>query len=66
VTFHYGDGLHVAPPPTSTDGPFRTCALVGFQRVGAHHHLGGRHYNDILLGSEDGQVEHMTKVASRR
>lgn len=66
VTFHYGDGLHVAPPPTGQVGPFRSCALIGFQRVGGHNHLGGRHYNDVLLGSEDGQVEHMTKVAARR
>lgn len=66
VTFHYGDGLHVAPPPTGTEGPFRSCVLIGYQRVGAHHHLGGRHYNDVLLGSEDGQIEHMSQVAARR
>lgn len=66
ITFHYGDGLHVAPPPKGTDGPFRSCVLIGFQREGARHHLGGRHYNDVLLGSEDGQVENMTKVAARR
>ena len=66
ITFHYGDGLHVAPPPTGTDGPFRSCVLIGFQREGARHHLGGRHYNDVLLGSEDGQIEHMTRVAARR
>ena len=66
VTFHYGDGLHVAPPPTGSEGPFRSCVLIGYQRVGASHHLGARHYNDLLLGSEDGQIEHMTKVAARR
>ncbi len=66
VTFHYGDGLHVAPPPTGTEEPFRSCVLIGYQRVGAHHHLGDRHYNDLLLGSEDGQIEHMSKVADRR
>ena len=66
VTFHYGDGLHVAPPPTGSEGPFRSCVLIGYQRVGARHHLGGRHYNDVLLGSEDGQIEHMAKVAARR
>lgn len=66
VTFHYGDGMHVAPPPTGTEGPFRSCVLIGFQRVGGSHHLGDRHYNDILLGSEDGQIENMTTIASRR
>jgi hypothetical protein len=66
VTFHYGDGLHVAPPPTGSKGPFRSCVLIGYQREGASHHLGGRHYNDVLLGSEDGQIENMTKIAARR
>jgi hypothetical protein len=65
VTIHYGDGLHVAPPPTRTTGPFRTCILMGFQREDGWNHRGGRHYNDVLLGNEDGQVEHMTKIAGR-
>jgi hypothetical protein len=25
----------------------------------AGHHRGGRHYNDALLGAEDGQVENI-------
>jgi len=66
VTFHYGDGFHVAPPPTGSEGPFRSCVLIGYQRAGARHHLGERHYNDLLLGSEDGQIQHMTKVAADR
>lgn len=66
VTFHYGDGLHVAPPPTGSQGPYRSCVLIGFARAGGGHHRGDRHYNDVLLGSEDGQIEHMSKVASRR
>jgi hypothetical protein len=65
VTLHYGDGLHVAPPPTSEQGPHRMCVLVGFRRTGARHHRGGRHYNDVLLGSEDGQVQHMRKVVEQ-
>ncbi|MCH2173393.1 phytanoyl-CoA dioxygenase family protein [Myxococcota bacterium] len=65
VTLHYGDGMHVAPPPTHGNGPFRTCVLTAFQRADAHHHRGERHYNDVLLGAEDGQVEHMSKAASR-
>lgn len=66
VTLHYGDGLHVAPPPTSSEGPFRSCVLMGFRNAaGRGHHLGDRHYNDVLLGREDGQIEDMRKVASR-
>jgi len=65
VTLHYGDGMHVAPAPTSDKGPFRICVLNGFRIEGAHHHRGDRHYNDVLLGREDGQVEHMSKVADR-
>jgi len=65
VTFHYGDGMHVSPPPTSEAGPHRSCVLLSCARVGARHHRGGRHYNDVLLGREDGQVESMRRVASR-
>ncbi|MCE2392204.1 MAG: phytanoyl-CoA dioxygenase family protein [Proteobacteria bacterium] len=65
LTLHYGDGMHFAPPPTSETGPFRSCVLVGYAREGARHHRGERHYNDVLLGRGDGQVEHMTKVAGR-
>ena len=65
VTLHYGDGMHVAPPPTSETGPFRICVLNGFRVEGAYHHRGERHYNDVLLGREDGQVEHMSAVADR-
>jgi len=66
VTIHYGDGLHVAPPPTGADGPFRSCVLLGFARKGGGHHAGGRHYNDVLLGDESGQISDMSKVAKRR
>ena len=66
VTIHYGDGMHVAPPPTGTTGPFRSCILLGFARKGGGHHEGGRHYNDVLLGDESGQIPDMKKVADRR
>lgn len=66
LTLHYGDGKHAAPPPTSTRGPFRCCVLLAFKPAGAHHHRGERHYNDVLLGREDGQIEHLTRVAARR
>ena len=69
VTLHYGDGMHVAPAPTGRptgeDGPFRSCVLIGFSRQGSAHHRGGRHYNDLLLGAEDGQVTKMSKLASQ-
>jgi ectoine hydroxylase-related dioxygenase (phytanoyl-CoA dioxygenase family) len=64
-TIHYGDGWHAAPPPTRAQGPFRSCVLVSFEREGAYNHRGERHYNDVLLGSEDGQVRHMRDVARR-
>lgn len=64
LTLHYGDGWHAAPPPTSAEGPFRCCALVGFHREGATNHRGERHYNDVLLGAEDGQIRDMKKVAA--
>jgi len=65
ITFHYGDGLHVAPPPTGSEGPFRSCVLLSYARTDGSHHLGGRHYNDVLLGSEDGQVKNMREMAKR-
>lgn len=65
LTFHYGDGMHVAPAPTASGGAYRSCILVSFAKADGRHHRGGRHYNDVLLGSEDGQIEHMSKVASR-
>ena len=65
MTIHYGDGWHAAPPPTGTDGPFRSCVLVSFQREGASNHRGLRHYNDVLLGEDQGQVRDMSEVARR-
>jgi hypothetical protein len=65
LTLHYGDGWHAAPPPTTDDGDFRSCLLVGYAREGAFNHRGERHYNDVLLGDESGQVKNMTTVASK-
>jgi hypothetical protein len=39
--------------------------LIGFARAGGGHHRGLRHYNDALLGAEDGQIEHMSKLVSK-
>jgi ectoine hydroxylase-related dioxygenase (phytanoyl-CoA dioxygenase family) len=64
VTLHYGDIMHAAPPPTGA-GPFRKCVLLSFARPDARHHRGEASYNDVLLSREDGQVEHLAKVARR-
>ena len=64
-TLHYGDGWHTAPPPQRqehSDAPYRSCVLVSFEREGAFNHRGERHYNDVLLGHEDGQVDHLAKL----
>ncbi|MBB85503.1 MAG: hypothetical protein CL931_16965 [Deltaproteobacteria bacterium] len=66
VTFHYGDGLHVAPPPTGSEGPFRSCVIMGYGRVGGGTHRGERHYNDVLLGDDAGQVTNMRDMARTR
>ena len=64
VTLHYGDIMHAAPPPTGS-GPFRKCVLLSFARPDAYNHRGESSYNDVLLGRDDGQVEHLAKVARR-
>jgi ectoine hydroxylase-related dioxygenase (phytanoyl-CoA dioxygenase family) len=64
VSLHYGDIMHAAPPPTG-DGPYRQCLLLARVRPDAYNHRGERSYNDVLLGREDGQVEHLEKVAGR-
>ncbi len=64
VTLHYGDIMHAAPPPTG-DGPFRRCVLLSFARPDAYNHRGEQSYNDVLLSREDGQVEHLARVAKR-
>ncbi len=63
VTLHYGDTMHAAPPPTRSDLPgYRISAVTGFAPAGARPHR-GRHYNEVLHRREDGQVEHLSKVA---
>lgn len=64
VTLHYGDIMHAAPPPTGA-GPYRQCLLLGWARPDAFNHRGYKSYNDALLSRDDGQVEHLAKVASR-
>ena len=65
VSLHYGDTMHAAPPPTRDDlDGYRVSAIVGFARPGARPHR-GRHYNEVLHRREDGQVEHLARVAER-
>ncbi|MAE95641.1 MAG: hypothetical protein CL910_13365 [Deltaproteobacteria bacterium] len=63
VSLHFGDVMHGTPPPTAKEGPYRVSLLMGFAKKGAHHHRGERHYNDVLLGREDGQVASMRRAA---
>ncbi|MEN8183852.1 MAG: phytanoyl-CoA dioxygenase family protein [Myxococcota bacterium] len=63
VTLHYGDTMHAAPPPARSDlEAYRISAVTGFTRPGVRPHR-GRHYNEVLHRREDGQVEHLSKVA---
>ena len=66
VSIHYGDTMHAAPPPSGRDrAVYRRSAIVGFARPGARHHRGEQSYNDVLHGRDDGQVEHLERVADR-
>ncbi len=63
VSLHYGDTMHAAPPPERSDlDRYRVSAVVGFARPGVRPHR-GRHYNEVLHRREDGQVEHLSRVA---
>jgi ectoine hydroxylase-related dioxygenase (phytanoyl-CoA dioxygenase family) len=66
VSLHFGDTMHAAPPPQgSTPAAYRTSAILGFARPDARHHRGEKSYNDVLHAREDGQIDHLEKVASR-
>jgi ectoine hydroxylase-related dioxygenase (phytanoyl-CoA dioxygenase family) len=66
VTIHSTDVMHASMPPTSSDGPHRISVLLDFVTPNAGHHRGGGHYNDVLLGADDGQVAHLAdKVGGR-
>jgi ectoine hydroxylase-related dioxygenase (phytanoyl-CoA dioxygenase family) len=65
VSLHYGDTMHAAPPPERSDlAVYRTSAVTGYARPGVRPHR-GRHYNEVLHGRADGQVEHLARVAER-
>lgn len=66
VSVHYGDTVHAAPPPTDPGRPeFRVSAVVCFAPAGAGHHRGEGSYNDALHQRDDGQIEHLDRVAKR-
>lgn len=67
VTFHYGDTVHAAPPPTDPErSSYRISAILGYGRPDGRHHRGEASYNDVLHQRADGQVEHLDRVARRR
>ena len=67
VSLHYGDVMHAAPPPTGVGlDQYRISAVTGYSRPEARNHRGGSSYNDVLHGREDGQIEHLSKVAERQ
>ena len=59
VSLHYSDVMHASLPPMSSVGPHRVSVLMAFVPDESGHHRGGRHYNDVLLDSDDGQIEHL-------
>jgi len=64
VSLHYGDTMHAAPPPERDDlDTYRISAVTGYTRPGARSHR-GRYYNEVLHRREDGQIEHLAKVAA--
>jgi hypothetical protein len=64
VSLHYGDTVHVAPPPTAPDlGAYRISAILSFARPGVAHHRGESSYNAVLHQRDDGQVRHLRDVA---
>lgn len=59
VTLHLSDVLHAAPPPTGgSETKCRTSLILTYPHERAFDYIGpGEAYNDVLLGSEDGQVQ---------
>ncbi|WP_101760398.1 phytanoyl-CoA dioxygenase family protein [Oceanicoccus sp. KOV_DT_Chl] len=64
VSLHYSDVMHCAPPPALGSHEYRISVLLNFDRD-FQHHRGQRHYNDVLLGSEDGQIDHLAKAVEK-
>ncbi len=66
VSLHYGEVMHAAPPPKSGLDCYRVSAVTGYARPGVRHHRGAKNYNEVLHGREDGQIEHLSRVAERK
>lgn len=63
VSLHYSDTMHAAPPPLAASADsYRISAVTGYVRAGVRPHGGRRHYNDVLLSNDDGQIDHMEKL----
>jgi hypothetical protein len=63
VSLHYSDTMHAAPPPTRDDlEVYRVSAVTGYGLPDVRPHR-GRYYNEVLHRREDGQIEHLAKVA---
>lgn len=66
VTVHFGDVMHAAPPPRARDlDAYRISAVTGYAHPASRHHRGETSYNAVLHQRDDGQVEHLAKVAQR-
>ena len=66
VSIHFGDVMHAAPPPTATGlARYRVSATTNFGRPEFKPHTGQHSYNQVLHQREDGQIEHLAKVAGR-
>jgi len=66
VSLHYGDTMHAAPTPEDDRRDvYRISAVTGYAKRGHSmpEEKGG--YNHVLHGREDGQIEHLSKVADR-
>ena len=63
VSLHYGDTMHAAPPPTRGDlDAYRISAVTSYARPDRPL----KNYNSVLHGREDGQIEHLSRVAERK
>ena len=65
VSLHYGDVMHAAPPPAAGMDCYRISAVTAYGKAEARNHRGAKSYNDVLHQREDGQIEHLSKVAER-
>lgn len=66
VSLHYGDVMHAAPAPSRSGlDRYRISAVTAYARPDARNHRGSSSYNDVLHQHEDGQIDHLRKVADR-